>query len=264
MFRTTAGATERGGPPARGQRDGAALRRRFVILILGFLVVYGATIVAFFVTGRYRVPLVPFVAMGAALVLVTLFRLARERRWARAGTLALSALALVGVLRVDFLSVRESSKGFAGFSEALDRLDIGDAGGAIAILEQIRAERSIRAPELYKALIRAYIERDAPGDRALILTTAEEGIDAHPEEAELLWYASVGSFEAGRLDAALDRVNRYLARRPEDVKALTLAVGIALARDDEALARAFLARAERVDPRHPLVVGMRDRMDAAR
>jgi 4-amino-4-deoxy-L-arabinose transferase-like glycosyltransferase len=264
MFRATAGTAERGGPPARGPRDGAALRRKFVILILGFLVVYGATIVAFFVTGRYRVPLAPFIAMGAALVLVTLFRLVRERRWARAGTLALSALALVGVLRVDFLSVREGTRGFAGFSEALDRLDIGDAGGAISILEPIRAERSVRAPELYKALVRAYIMRDAPGDRALILTTAEEGIDGYPEDAELLWYASVGNFEASRFDAALDRVNRYLAQKPEDMKALALAVGIALARGDDALALAFLTRAERIDPRHPLVVGMRDRMDAGR
>jgi 4-amino-4-deoxy-L-arabinose transferase-like glycosyltransferase len=264
MFQATAGAAERDGPSARGPRDGSALRRRFVILILGFLVVYGATIVAFFVTGRYRVPLAPFIAMGAALALVTLFRLARERRWARAGTLALSALVLVGVLRVDFLTVRESTTGFAGFSEALDRLDTGDAEGAISILEPIRAEQSVRAPELYKALVRAYILRDAPGDKALILAAAEEGIGSYPEDAELLWYASVGNFEARRFDAALDRVDRYLAQKPEDMKALALAVGIALARGDDALARAFLTRAERIDPEHPLVVGMRDRMGAGR
>jgi len=261
MFRATAATAARGGPAAK---DGAALRRKFVILILAFLVVYGATIVAFFVTGRYRVPLVPFIATGAALALVTPFRLVRERRWTRAVALGLSALALIGVLRVDFLSVRRSAEGFAGFTEALDRLDIGDAGGAISMLEAIRAARSVHAPELYKSLIRAYIKRDAPGDRALILTTAEEGIDSYPDDAELLWYSSVGNFEASRLDAALDRVNRYLARKPEDVKALALAVGIALARGDEALAHTFFTRAERVDPQHPLVVGLRDRMDAGR
>jgi hypothetical protein len=42
-----------------------------------------------------------------------------DQSQARAGALALSALALVGVLRVDFLTVRESTAGFAGFSEAI-------------------------------------------------------------------------------------------------------------------------------------------------
>lgn len=262
MPRAVTDASARQGPPTRSHDARAVLRRRFVVLILGFLLLYAATIVAFFVTGRYRVPLVPFIAMGAALALVTLFDLVRGRRWARASALAVSAIVLVAAARVDYLHVREGTRGFTEFTEAEDRLDTGDVDGAIGILERVRAGQSIGGPEIYQALIRAYIRRDAPGDRAAILAAAEEGLASYPDDPELLWYAAVGDFEASRLDTALHHVTRYLTRKPDDMRALSLAVAISLGRGDGTAARVFLARAEAIDPNDPLVARMREQIGA--
>ena len=56
------------------------MRRSFAALILQFVLVYALSVIAFFVTGRYRVPLVPFVMMGAALTVDTLVLWVRQRR----------------------------------------------------------------------------------------------------------------------------------------------------------------------------------------
>jgi 4-amino-4-deoxy-L-arabinose transferase-like glycosyltransferase len=58
----------------------ARLRRSYLALILQFLGVYALTTIAFFVTGRFRAPLVPLVAMGAAATIVTFYDYLRAKR----------------------------------------------------------------------------------------------------------------------------------------------------------------------------------------
>jgi 4-amino-4-deoxy-L-arabinose transferase-like glycosyltransferase len=248
-------------PSERERRPGGSVWSRCGSLVLVFLVVYGLSVIAFFVTGRYRVPLVPFLAVGAGVSVVTIADLFRAGEVRRAVVMVAVAAALVGVLKVDYLGTRSANRGFVEFTEAQDLLAAGDADGAIDALERVRAEGSLDVPELYQALARAYVSRGRPQDAAAILATAEAGLSEWPRDPELLWYAMMGSFQLGDLDRARDIAARYLAVRPDDIRALYMATGIALARGDDADARALLARAEALDPSNPLVARMRQQIE---
>jgi len=234
------------------------IRREFVSILLQFAVVYAASIIGFFVTGRYRVPLVPLVAAGAAVTLVALWDLVRARRTAVAVVVIAVAVVITGALKVDYLGVREATRGFAELSEAQDRLDTGDLDGGIERLERILAEGTVAGPEVPRALARAYVQRGAPEDRAAVLRVAEDGLRQDPDDPELLWYSTTGHFQAGDFEAANDRVRRYLVQKPDDLRALYVAAGVSqsLGAADDALA--YLSRAEAVDPDHPLVATMRE------
>jgi 4-amino-4-deoxy-L-arabinose transferase-like glycosyltransferase len=238
-------------------REPRGTRRAFVSILLQFLVLYAVSIIAFFVTGRYRVPLIPFIAAGAAVTLVAVWDLLRARRLAVAALVVVVAALITGALKVDYLGVRAATRGFAQLSEAQDRLDTGDLDGGIERLERILADGSVGGPEVPKALIRAYVERGDVRDREAILRVAEEGLRRDPDDPELLWYAASAHFQAGNLEAANDRVRRYLAQKPGDIRALYVAAGVAQALGEGDWALAFLARAEAIDPDDPLVARMR-------
>ena len=252
------------GIPAFGLSPRPELRQRFVVFLLSFLLVYALSVIAFFVTGRFRVPLLPFILMGASATLVWLWRLLRSGRVGRAVTVAVPGAALIMVLMTDPLGVRTSTSGFARFSDALDLVEEGRLGQAIAMLEGIRAEQSVRAPQLYHALVRAYQERKRPGDRDDLARVIDEGLRLYPGDLHLLRQGALAHFEAGRLASAADCASRYLDLRPDEIPALYLAAAIAVAtgRRDQALE--YLDRAEAIDAQHPLVLRMRALLEGDR
>jgi 4-amino-4-deoxy-L-arabinose transferase-like glycosyltransferase len=236
------------------------LHRRFVSLMLQFAAVYSLTIIAFFVTGRYRVPLLPIFAIGAATTIVTLFDLIKSRRLSQALGLGAACVLLIGVMSIDFLGVRKATSGFARLSQAQDRLVTGDIEGAIRLLEEIRKDSDVQAPEVYISLARAYVERGSAEARNQALRVAEEGLRTYPDEAELLWYAAVGNVSEAGWESADRYIERYLSLKPDDIRALHLAfvISLNLGRIDKA--RETLARVEGLDPDHPLVTAMRSRL----
>lgn len=242
---------------AWGWPERPALRQRFAVFILLFLLVYSLSVIAFFVTGRFRVPLLPYVIVGAAATLVWLWRLLRGGHAARALALAALGAVLIGVLKTDFLDVRVQTRGFALFTDAQDLVDAGAYGQAIQLLERIRAERSVQASELYLTLAGAYQARKGPNDRSALLRTIEEGLRLYPADLELLRLGALNYFEAGNLAAAADCAARYLVQRPQEITVLYVAAGIAVARERPDQAMDLLARAEAIDPQHPLVKRMR-------
>ncbi|UCF79859.1 MAG: glycosyltransferase family 39 protein [Candidatus Eiseniibacteriota bacterium] len=252
--------TRRSKAPRGGEDD---LRRGFMKLILQCVLVYSLVVVAFFVTGRFRVPLVPLIAVGAAATLVRLVDFFRRRRFPVAGAMLAAAVLITGTLNADYFSVRRATRGFVEYTSALDALESGDTDTAISRLEAIRRSGVIRTPEVYLALARAYIARDGPRDRVAVLEVAEDGLRFFPDEAELLWYSCLGHLVAKNLDNSRTRIEHYLTLRPNDVRALRIAFSVAMAQGRLADARAFLSRAEMVDPANPLVGQMRRELGAA-
>ena len=246
----------------RGFASDAGMRRGFAALVLQFMLVYALSVIAFFVTGRYRVPLVPFVMMGAALSLTWLGSLLQARRFAPAAGLAAVMVLLVGLSMVDHFDARRSARGFAELTDAQDRLALGDMDGAIERLENIRAQRSVRAPEVYVALVHAYFQRNKPGDMPTIAAVVREGLNEYPENLQLLWYNVLCHAEPG-MERSIERaVGRYLDRAPDDLRALNLAFNLALRLGEPEAARRHLARAEAVDPHDPRVAKMRAKVSA--
>jgi 4-amino-4-deoxy-L-arabinose transferase-like glycosyltransferase len=259
-----------GGPPsdpgaaAAGADREIALRRGYVVLMLQFLGVYALTTVAFFVTGRFRAPLVPLVAIGAATTLVALYDQLRARRLAALAATVAAVAAIAGILSVDWFGMRKATSGFAAYSDALDMLETGKIEAAITRLEAIRKAGSVQAPEVYVSLARAYVARSRPDDARAILEVAEEGLGRYPGEVELLWFASLGQVAAKQWDLARDRVDRYLAVKPGDARAVHLAFITAMAQGRTDDASALIARAEKIEGAGPIVDAMRAQLDAPR
>ncbi len=249
--------------PARMREKRCGLPQRMVRLILLFSLVYSLTVVAFFVTGRYRVPILPFVVTGAATALVMLWDALRSRQSLRVAVMLAAAVLLTGLLHVDWFDVRRSTRGFARLSEAHDRLETGDFDGAIEVLTSVSGDGSVDAPEVYNSLIRARIGRNAPGDRQAVLETAEEGLRHHPSDPELLWYASAGRVSLQDWEAASRHLSGYLALRPDDPRALFMAAAAAYEQGDLVNADAWLTRAEALDGSNSLVLGLRQQLESA-
>jgi Flp pilus assembly protein TadD len=231
------------------------------MLTLALVAVYSLTVIGFFVTGRYRVPMVPFFAIGASVAVVSVWDLLRNRSFARAALTVVIAVCVVAVLRPDYLGVRAATRGFAALTIAQDRLDTGDLGGAIAELEKIRREGSVRASEVYSTLARAYVKRGSPEDREAAFRVAEDGLKEYPGEAELLWYSAVG--HATRRDWAMAerRIASLVEVNPQDMRALYLGFTATLELGDTTKARAYLDRAIAVDADHEVVGQMRSRLE---
>jgi 4-amino-4-deoxy-L-arabinose transferase-like glycosyltransferase len=253
--------TPSGADPADSCLERAeALRHSFVSLVLQLMLVYALTTIAFFVTGRYRVPLVPLIAMGAAVTIVRLWDAVRARHLASVLGMVLVAGVLTGLLSVDYFGVRKATGGFTEYTDALDMLDTGNLDGAIASLEAIRKQQTVRAPEVYLSLARAYITRNRPEDGDAILRVAEDGLLYYPNEPELLWYAALGHVVSREWDPARDRIERLLAQEPQDMRALHLGFTIAMAQGRTEDARVFLKRAQAIDSANPLVQDMQSRL----
>ncbi|MCK4409250.1 MAG: tetratricopeptide repeat protein, partial [Candidatus Eisenbacteria sp.] len=170
---------------------------------------------------------------------------------------------LTGLLHVDWLDVRRSTRGFARLSEAHDRLETGDLNGAIELLTSISDDGSVSAPEVYTSLVRARISRNAPGDAQAVLETAEAGLRHHPGDPELLWYASAGRVSLRDWEAASRHLSNYLAQRPDDPRALFMAAASAYEQGDLVSADTWLTRAEALDGSNPLVLGLRQQLASA-
>lgn len=232
-------------------------RRAVITLILMFMAVYSATIVAFFVTGRYRVPLVPFVAMGAAVALVRWLDFLRARCWWKAATMAAVAALLFAVLRLDMLDVRRGTSGFVRLTRAQDNLEAGRTDQAIAELEKLREDSILNVPEVDISLARAYLQRGRPEDHSAVLVVSEESLMRHPGNLELLWYAAVGNVQNRNWTKAEEMVRRYLALEPNDVRALHLGCLVALRQKRRADAEALFTTASGLEPNHPAVQDMK-------
>ena len=242
-----------------GRREGG-IQGGFIGLTLVLVTAYSISVIAFFVTGRYRVPLVPFFAMGAGVTVVAVYDLFRRGALLKALITVAVALVAIGVLRTDYLGVRRATRGFVELSTAQDRLDTGDVDGAIATLERIRREGSVNAPEVYISLARAYVERGSPSDREAAFRTAEEGLRRYPGTAELLWYSAVGYASQRNWPMVLRRVAEFTAIEPTNMRALYLGFTAAVESGNAETARTYLDKATAVDPDHPLVAEMRNRL----
>jgi 4-amino-4-deoxy-L-arabinose transferase-like glycosyltransferase len=238
------------------------VRADFIGLMLALAAVYSLTVIAFFVTGRYRVPMVPFFAIGASVAAASIYDLFRSRAFLKAAVTAGIAVTVVGLLGVDYMGIRHATGGFAALTMAQDRLDTGDVEGAIVALERLRREGSVRAAAVHLTLARAYLRRGSPEDLEAAFQVAEEALVGYPREPELLWYASMGY--ASRRDWAMvrRRTEALLALKPEDLRALHLAFTAALELGDVQSARVYLDRGLDLDADNPIVADMQKRLSS--
>jgi 4-amino-4-deoxy-L-arabinose transferase-like glycosyltransferase len=88
-------------------------------LFYGYLLAQGATVVAFFVTSRYRVPALPLLGLFALGGAARLGELARRATWAGRGALAVGLAGLVVALSLPLRETRASYRGERDFYRGL-------------------------------------------------------------------------------------------------------------------------------------------------
>jgi hypothetical protein len=71
-----------------------------------FVVIYGLTVVAFFVTSRYRMPLIPLLLVLASQTCVDVVRAVRTARWGTIARLAAPMALTVVISTSDWIGVR--------------------------------------------------------------------------------------------------------------------------------------------------------------
>jgi tetratricopeptide (TPR) repeat protein len=243
-----------------GKGPSGNIRGDFVLLMLALAAVYSLTVIAFFVTGRYRVPMLPLFAIGAAVGVSSMYDLLRKGRLAKAAVAIGIAVGVIALLNIDYLGVRRATGGFAALTMAQDKLDIGDVDGAIAALEELRSEGSVRAPEVFLTLARAYLGRGSRQDLDAAFQVAEDGLGIYPDEPELLWYSAAGYAARRDWGKVRQRIGRFLELEPGNMRAIYLGFTAAIELGDSLAAREYLDRGAAVDPNDPMVAEMRKRL----
>jgi tetratricopeptide (TPR) repeat protein len=119
-------------------------------LPLMFAGLYGASIVAFFVTSRYRAPLLPVYALGTGLLAVHLVDCARDRHWRAAVLASAFAGALLILLNLNPFGYQDDP----GQGHLVLGISYEGSGRIDRAIEEYGRAASIPGPYSYEALHR--------------------------------------------------------------------------------------------------------------
>jgi tetratricopeptide (TPR) repeat protein len=193
---------------------GAALalrRRKEAWLGLVFMLAYSASIIAFFVVARYRLPMVPALLVFAAYFIVWLGSEMAKGRWKQAGWACAAFVCLYVVVHVNFYRIHPMN----GFAQSYYRLGViyEARGDQVLALENYR-----RALDLDQSIVPAHV------NLGILLSRRGEFDEggAHLAEAvrrdstydKALYNLGLVYTERGKNDSALVMFDEALAVNP--------------------------------------------------
>ncbi|MBN2464470.1 tetratricopeptide repeat protein [candidate division WOR-3 bacterium] len=206
--------------------------RRFLPLYL-FIVTYSLSFVAFFVTGRFRVPMVPIVVILAVMGIMGLVG-RKGKISARWPALAIAVASFLFVNADLVRAVRQTVPDQGHFVSAVGLR--GQGREAEALVEVRRALESDSGANVLKleATLLASVGRFAEAESA-----ARAAMRLHPSNADA--YGALGYVlaTAGRLDSGAHYYELALARDPHSLDAWSNLGNIAFSRRDIAKARYY-------------------------
>jgi tetratricopeptide (TPR) repeat protein len=202
---------------------------------------YSLSFVAFFVTSRYRMPLVPIAAVLAGMGLTGLMGPVTRRERVTALAIALAAFLLLNANLAG--AGRQASAGQNHFAAAVGLHAQGEDAEALAEVRQALKSDSATNVLSLEATILA-----GQGQMAAAESAAEAAVRLRPREAGA--YGVLGNVLAGEgnLDSAAACFRRMLDLDPYSLQALNNLGNIALQKRDLAGARGYYEGALRVNP----------------
>jgi 4-amino-4-deoxy-L-arabinose transferase-like glycosyltransferase len=222
--------------------------RRLLPLYL-FVGAYSLSFIAFFVTSRYRMPMIPIAAIFAAVGLVGLVRLVphkpRALRWPLA--IALAAFLLFNASLAG--AGRQASPDQNHFAAAVGLHEQGkDAEALIELRRALATDSATNVLSLEATLL------GSQGDLAGAERAARAAVRLHPFEADA--YGMLGNVlaNAGQLDSAAVYFEVVLRRDPYSLQAWNNLGNIALSRQDYARARHYYEGALKIRPTFTLAM----------
>ena len=189
-------------------------RWRELWVFYALIAVMTASVALFYVLGRYRYPLVPFLIVFAAAGLVELGRLTKARRW---GAVALSVLAGGAAAVAVNWPIHDERR-----LDALAYMNLG-----VSLAQQGELEAGIRwlrrAVEMHEGSPEAHFNLGQAlaleGEDEAAIREYEAALTLDPSMAEGHFFAALALERVGRSAAALGHYRRVLASNPEDAEA---------------------------------------------
>jgi 4-amino-4-deoxy-L-arabinose transferase-like glycosyltransferase len=222
--------------------------RRFLPLHL-FVGAYSLSFIAFFVTSRYRMPMIPIAAILAAVGLVGLVRLVRLRGKELAWPLAI-ALAAFLLFNANLAGAgRQASPDQNHFAAAVGLHEQGkDEDALVELRRALATDSATNVLSLEATLL------GSQGDLAGAERAARAAVRLHPFEADA--YGMLGNVlaNAGQLDSAAVYFEIMLKRDPYSLQAWNNLGNIALSHKDYARARHYYEGALKIRPTFTLAM----------
>lgn len=220
-------------------------RRRIPPEIAVHLLVFAASCVVIIMSSRYRLPLVPPLAVFAGGAAVWLLDRLRERRWRELApaVAVLAAAALVPHVR-DHAPSRNLAEEWSLTASSLQLL--GRTEEARAAVERALAED----PSSALAWVQAGGLRATQGDRAGAEAAFSRAVQLAPEYQLARLNLGQELRRKGDLEGALRELRRSLWLAPDDPGTLAELAEIHIARGEDAEAAKMLRMLLRIDPRN--------------
>lgn len=254
-------------------------RRRGKTLLLLFVVAYVLSIIPFFITSRYRIPVVPFLALFAASALVIFVQALMKRKVY--GALAMAAGFLVLVVALNNSGIRDPVLEEAQFCNNLGMIHqrLGEPEKAREEFERSLRLRPIATAAANLGTLFFDVYNDAPkaiycyqkavelnpenarmfcnlgqaylrsGEEEEAIRAYEKALSLDPKVSPLTWY-NLAVLYAGKglFSQACAAMQRYLSSQPDDMQAFNLSIKYLLEAGE--LEKAETALRERI-AKHP-------------
>ena len=188
--------------------------RRIPVVLVLFILIYSLGVIMVFVTGRYRVPVIPPMSVIAAAGAVGLVDLLRCARWRR---LALTVACLAVTVAAG--TVPGPFPEEQGYYEAELYFDLGVVHRRMSPPRYAKAEEYLRkAVEIKGDYVDAYNElgnmRALQGDLAGAYDNYLRAVTLDPTHAKAIHNVGLMALKLGRNDEAIERFGTVLALNP--------------------------------------------------
>ena len=218
--------------------------RRLLPLYL-FVGAYSLSFIAFFVTSRYRMPLIPIAAILAAIGLIGLIRPIPRRE--RGIALALAAFLLFNANLAG--AGRQASPDQNHFAAAVGLHEQGKDADALSELRRALATDSATNVLSLEATLLG-----SQGDIAGAVRAARASVRLHPFDADAFGMLGNVFANSGQLDSAERYFAVVLQRDPHSLQSWNNLGNIALSRQDYAKARYYYEGALKIRPTFTLAM----------
>jgi 4-amino-4-deoxy-L-arabinose transferase-like glycosyltransferase len=202
--------------------------KRIPVSVYGFLLLYPAAIIGVFVSGRYRIPVVPMLAVPAAAGALYCVDLVRARRWPRAAMIAgavcavAAATSVAGPFAVEKFDYEAEMHTIVGF----ELMKQNRAREALAeFSETLRLEPDNADAHKYIGLIMSRERRHVEAEAHL-----RKALEAEPDSYIIRYYLGGTLLNLGKRDEALRylreaRAGAAAAREEQLLKEIDRALG---------------------------------------